>query len=32
MGDPRYLRAVHCLRFLKDAFRARLTAIRSFRG
>ena len=32
MSDPRYLRAVHCLRFLKDAFRARLTAISSFRG
>ena len=32
MNDPRYLRAVHCLRFLKDAFRARLTAINSFRA
>lgn len=32
MNDPHYLRAVHCLRFLKDAFRARLTAISSFRG
>jgi len=32
MSDPAYLRAVHCIRFLKDAFRARLSSIESFRS
>jgi hypothetical protein len=32
MSDPQYLRAVHCLRFLTDAFRGRLECIDSFRA
>jgi hypothetical protein len=31
LNEPRFLRAVHCLRFLKEAFRARITCIDSFR-
>jgi hypothetical protein len=31
MNNPKYLRAVHCLRFLKDAFRARSELLSSFR-
>ncbi len=31
MADPRYLRAVHSLRFLKEAFRARTTCLSNFR-
>lgn len=31
MSDPQYMRAVHCLRFLKEAFRARLECVDSFR-
>lgn len=32
MSDPQYLRSVHCLRFLKEAFRKRLNCIDSFRS
>jgi hypothetical protein len=32
MDDPQYLRAVHCLRFLREAFRTRISAIDSFRA
>src|SRR6266850_2140839 len=32
MAEPQYLRAVHCLRFLKDAFRSRVNLISSFRS
>jgi len=31
MADPRYRRAVHSLRFLKEAFRARTTCLSNFR-
>lgn len=31
MRDPQYLRSLHCLRFLKEAFRARAHCIGSFR-
>ncbi|MDT7689117.1 MAG: hypothetical protein QOE46_1876 [Acidobacteriota bacterium] len=31
MSDPQYMRAVHCLRFLKEAFRGRLQCVDSFR-
>ena len=31
MADPRYLRAVHSLRFLKEAFRARTVCLSNFR-
>lgn len=31
MSSPQYLRSIHCLRFLKEAFRARLQCIDSFR-
>ena len=31
MSDPQYLRSMHCLRFLKEAFRARTQCIVSFR-
>lgn len=31
MSDPQYMRAVHCLRFLKEAFRARLGCVDAFR-
>ncbi|MCP4402492.1 MAG: NACHT domain-containing protein [bacterium] len=31
-NDPRYLRGIHSLRFLKDAFRARLKSLSSFRN
>jgi len=32
MKDPQYLRAVHCLRFLREAFRARLDCVNYFRS
>jgi hypothetical protein len=32
LRDPQYLRSIHCLRFLKEAFRARLDCIESFRN
>ncbi|HQU84507.1 MAG TPA: NACHT domain-containing protein [Pyrinomonadaceae bacterium] len=32
LNDPQYLRSVHCLRFIKEAFRARLDCIDSFRS
>src|SRR5262249_12237098 len=32
MKDPQFLRAVHCLRFLKEAFRARRECISSFQS
>ena len=31
MADPRYLRAMHSLRFLKEAFRARTSCLSNFR-
>ncbi|MDT4954001.1 MAG: hypothetical protein QOJ02_2139 [Acidobacteriota bacterium] len=31
VGDQQYLRAVHCLRFLRDAFRTRIRCIDQFR-
>ncbi len=31
VSDPQYLRSVHCLRFLNDAFRTRLEGVSSFR-
>ncbi len=30
--DPQYLRVIHCLRFLKDAFRSRVNCIFSFKN
>ena len=30
MGDPQFLRMIHCLRFLKEAFRTRLNYIEDF--
>jgi hypothetical protein len=32
LRDAQYLRSIHCLRFLKEAFRARLNCIDSFRS
>ncbi|AFY53473.1 putative NTPase (NACHT family) [Rivularia sp. PCC 7116] len=32
MRDPRFLRMIHCLRFIKEAFRARVSCIEDFRG
>ncbi|HTL82985.1 MAG TPA: NACHT domain-containing protein, partial [Bacteroidia bacterium] len=32
INDPQYLRVVHCLRFIKEAFRARPECLESFRG
>jgi GTPase SAR1 family protein len=32
MRGPQYLRSIHCLRFLKEAFRARLNSIEPFRS
>ena len=31
MRDPQYLRSIHCLRFLKEAFRSRISCIEAFR-
>jgi hypothetical protein len=31
MRDPQFLRMIHCLRFLKEAFRTRLNSIEDFR-
>ena len=31
VSDPRYLRSIHCLRFLSSAFRARFSALEAFR-
>ncbi len=32
VSDPQYLRSVHCLRFLNDAFRTRLECVDGFRN
>jgi hypothetical protein len=32
MSDPQYLRSMHCLRFLKDAFRSRHSCLVSFQA
>ncbi|NES00095.1 MAG: hypothetical protein F6J86_40905 [Symploca sp. SIO1B1] len=32
MRDPQFLRMIHCLRFIREAFRARINCLEDFRG